>query len=283
MPARFLTERMYQKLLEIIAAYERNTLNVQGRQPALPADHEEILTPETYIAITPAGGIAACIPPIGTGTDPDDIHSYFRPGKALCTIYRLIAINGIDVLVPLGVQKEVHNFMQVKLAGSLPFKITRDKPGTWWADGIALEVEECDTTTGTGTHIGTGTHGGGTPQQCDKGSCGDEGVPSTLVANITDKVGCFTSLPDTISFTCVNVTGGHVYEQLGTLDECGETQSWSIGTLPTSIPFEHRPALQGGGFGPQACEDGYTCSPYSAVFHINNFAGATATVTVVEM
>ncbi len=112
---------------------------------------------------------------------------------------------------------------------------------------------------------------------CCTGSCADGNVSSTLTATVTDKVGCFTSLPSTLDFSCQDSSPGfHFWELTTTISACGHTGG-EIGCT-SGVPTL---SLTGGVLLSTLAEAGYVCYPFSAVFLLDDGGGNTATITVV--
>lgn len=117
-----------------VAAIKRLLAQVRGRPnnsslgPSDQWDHEEFPAPEVYIALTPAAGIPALTPEVGTGTlGEGDIV-----GAAECDIY---CVDSNDVLRPvLGLSKRVLNLSSNDIGGLDWVAIKRDKFGSWLAD-----------------------------------------------------------------------------------------------------------------------------------------------------
>jgi hypothetical protein len=94
-------------------------------------DHEEILSSEVYIALTPESGI----PALGVGTatpGPGDI-----PGSADCSIYR-IAYDGSDFVIEASaaIGRKVYNLSSQAIEGNTWVTISRDKFGVWIVTSI---------------------------------------------------------------------------------------------------------------------------------------------------
>ncbi len=143
-----------------------------------------------------------------------------------------------------------------------------------------------DTNIGGGSGSGSGSGGGtGTSCSCD-GLCGDPGVPSTLAATFTSKVGAWAAMPDSATLSCSeNGLGGHIWLAGGSLATVfGEPQLSEVGCGAsfgnTGVPHWGWTGTSGSGHS-VACDAGNTCLPFSAVFHVDDGAGNTMTVTVV--
>ncbi len=140
----------------------------------------------------------------------------------------------------------------------------------------AIVADECCSSSGSGS--GSGGGGG----NCCAGECGSSGVAGTLTATVTAKVGCFTSFPDTITWTCTdNGIGGHFWFPDSTSTVCGHTNPTSIYCAAGSPPnFGY--TNSSGSSSATPAQAGYTCNPFSAVFLVDDGAGNTCTVTVVS-
>lgn len=121
-------------------------------QPSMPrrgseatVEREETFVPETYLARTPTGGIAALVEnTTGTGTtDETDDVIY----SALCDVYRLdpigVSTPGTGRLTKLRFQKRVWNIAPVALPERQLVLITRDKFGRWYATAPWLDFGTC--------------------------------------------------------------------------------------------------------------------------------------------
>ncbi len=131
-----------------------------------------------------------------------------------------------------------------------------------------------------GSGSGSGSGGG----NCCTGNCGTPGVPATLTVTFTDKAGCFTTLPDTLTLDCTTHSTVHDWES-STFSVCGldGVQAIIACVSPTFAPAF---ALANGSIPPlpptTQPQDGWTCSPFFAVYLVDNGAGGTFTATVTE-
>ncbi len=136
----------------------------------------------------------------------------------------------------------------------------------WCGNGYVV-VDDCGSGSGSG--------------DCCFGTCGSAGVSATLTGTVTDKVGCFTLQTGTLIYTCQNGggAGNHFWQltsgDLGCGSSAGNINACSAGVAITPI------LSLGGGLTPVTADAGYTCSPFSAVFHYNDGAGNSCTITVV--
>lgn len=139
-----------QSLKELLREHERRSRNTTGRIGAQDIEHQEYMTPEVYVARTPAGGIPA-LDENTTGTSTtalgDDV-----PGYAECDIYRIIDDEtGGDnpVLKPVEeLSKRVHNLSIFPIDEYQLIQVIRDKFGNWYAHDIWIGTD----TVGTGTN-----------------------------------------------------------------------------------------------------------------------------------
>lgn len=141
------------KLINELIRAHRNAQGRLGRPREAVDDHQ---APETYIALTPTGGI-----PARTGT---------TPGQAECNVFQA-EMNGTTRRlrqVP-GLTRVVLNIQDQKIPGNKYVETTRDKYGEWLASYFPSSSVELDDRedeahgageTGTGTGTGTGTEGG---------------------------------------------------------------------------------------------------------------------------
>lgn len=87
-------------------------------------DHQEHQAPETYIAISPEGGIPAL----------EQDGADFIPGLAECTIYQLIYVDDIPNLLEVtDFSKTVYNLSTIDIPEGFWLPISRDKYGKWFA------------------------------------------------------------------------------------------------------------------------------------------------------
>lgn len=125
---------------------------------------------------------------------------------------------------------------------------------------------------------------GGGPGGCCDGICGTPGVPSVLTGTVTSKVGCFTTLPDTINFYCQDSGAGHTWDAIVVEDYCGNVgpSAWQIkcSTGDGNLFWIGTPDLPG--IRDTVPESGFTCVPFSAVYLLNDNAGNSVTITVTE-
>jgi|TARA_R110000824_G_scaffold395565_1_gene596318 hypothetical protein len=167
MPLRFLTDEDAEILKEVIRLGKESRINSPSKLQ-IEDDHQ---APEVYIALIPAGGIAA--------------RSGTTISSALCTIYRNIS----GTLTPVTeFDHLVYSIQDSALSGGSYTAVKRDKYGEWYADagggGVVLKhavirsvcdiacgtyvveilersfTEDCTTATETGT--GTAAAGTGT-------------------------------------------------------------------------------------------------------------------------
>ncbi len=140
----------------------------------------------------------------------------------------------------------------------------------------------CDDWPATITVSPCGSGSGGDASCCD-GVCEDGDVSSTLTATVTAKVGCFTDFPDTITYTCADDgIGGHTWDADSTFTACGHVNPGGIacslngGELEPAFVWTNPANVVQTTF-PDA---GFVCYPFAAVYHCDDGAGNTATVTV---
>jgi hypothetical protein len=163
--------------------------------------------------------------------------------------------------------------------------------GTEPGDGVKIcsgpycSEEEAAAVCDAGSGSGSGGGGGGPCPACDCLACGSPGISPTLTATITDKVGAFVDLPDTLGFGCVDFGSGHLWQATATVTVTldgtpvtGTPQvSGGTGGVPVlGMPFGVTPS------GPaEAHPDmGYSCYPFLGVYHLDDGLGNTATVTI---
>ncbi len=141
-----LTEQDAKVLREFLAAQRRKKPAIRyAREPDEPP------APETYVALTPAGGIPAITLGVGTGTGsgPDQV------AYADCDIYRVVRLRSFKQLHAMGITRPVHSLSHEAVPGGIYVLITRDKGGTWWVSGTPADLShEVDPGTGTGTGTG---------------------------------------------------------------------------------------------------------------------------------
>lgn len=134
-PIYGLTDADRRKLKQLFDDFygESRTSPVRTQTPR----DEEYLTPEIYVALTPAGGIPALAegPDAGTAFGEGDI-----PGSADCQIYQVIA-GSLDTIT--GVTRTVYNLSESDIDGDSWILATRDKFGKWWAVPSAPEAVPC--------------------------------------------------------------------------------------------------------------------------------------------
>lgn len=122
-----LTEKDRDDLRQLFTEWNNTPGNPANRAPAVTHDY-----PSTgaYIAYAPLGIDAAEeVSETGTGT-----AVYLAPGAALCDIYRLLNLNGIPTLYPLGINSQmVFNISDAALAVGSWLLILQDKFNTWYA------------------------------------------------------------------------------------------------------------------------------------------------------
>jgi hypothetical protein len=134
-----LTDEDLAAIRRVVRAESQAVRNTTGR--AGPESGERYLTPETYVAKTPADGIPAFEDPV--------------PGHATCDIYRVIpkAIakdltadppepeNRIELnLVKMeNGPREVYSISEQELAGNAWMIVTRDKDGCFWPVNVGAD------------------------------------------------------------------------------------------------------------------------------------------------
>jgi len=133
------TEGDLEVLREIVRE-RRQRGKATPRRPAVPDD--PYMTPEVYVALTPADGIPAVIESDDTGTAFGDRDV---AGCAFCDVYRLVPYAGNNKkLEKVGdLQKLVHNVFMIDLPGNRFVPVARDKYGDWLATTPALDFGTC--------------------------------------------------------------------------------------------------------------------------------------------
>jgi hypothetical protein len=131
------------------------------------------------------------------------------------------------------------------------------------------------TCVGTDGSTGSGS-GSGAASDCCTGLCGDPGTPGTLTATVTDKTGDFTALPDTLDFDCTD-SGANTHEWFA-----ADSSAVACKTAHGNQPCLELVNPVSGPTLTYPPEPGYTCSPFAAVYLVDDGAGNTCTVTVVS-
>jgi hypothetical protein len=136
-----------------------------------------------------------------------------------------------------------------------------------------------------GDCAGGGGGGGGTGISCScAGGCSGVGA---LTATYTDTVGAWTAMPDSATLPCQPVNAGadhawYVVAGVATVFGQGQASEIACGSGSASgVPIFAWTDADGVGHVVE-CEAGNTCSPFSAVFKVDDGAGNTMTVTVIE-
>lgn len=138
-PAYFLTPDDRATLDRLIAAESRRFRSVRkAGEAAGDVDDQEYLTPEVFVARTPAGGIPALYEGsstgTGTGTGTEDL-SGDQPGYADCQVWRVLGegVGETPTMSPLDAPYyRVYNMSAEDVPGDEWVLIARDKPGAWW-------------------------------------------------------------------------------------------------------------------------------------------------------
>lgn len=119
----FLSGDDRNTLRDMVADWRRRVRNTTGR----PAPEDEgYLTPEVYLARTPAAGIPA-MDANATGTGLDD-----EPGAAECDIYRVTDEGGaVGVARSSARQRKVYNLSESAIEGDRWLIVARTKDGKW--------------------------------------------------------------------------------------------------------------------------------------------------------
>jgi hypothetical protein len=84
-----------------------------------------------YLALTPAGGIAAA----AQGSTGTGIHAAIDdiPGSADCQVYRTLNVTGVPFLATAGFQvRRVHNYNPLAIPGNKLVQVFRDNFGQWY-------------------------------------------------------------------------------------------------------------------------------------------------------
>lgn len=130
-------------ILKELVQFRKDQLETPRRSNPYSIDHEETFAPETYLARTPTGGIAALNEmTTGTGTtdDLDDVIS-----SAMCDVYRVLQSGPSSyALQKLTFQRRVFNPIPVALPSRQLVLITRDKFGTWFVTAPFLDFGTCE-------------------------------------------------------------------------------------------------------------------------------------------
>ncbi len=102
------------------------------------------------------------------------------------------------------------------------------------------------------------------------------GAPTsrTLAATVTAKVGCFVDYPDVITYTRADDgTGGHIYSQSS---ECFKACSSYISCTDGVPQWQNQTGTQRA-----VADKGFIRYPFAAVFHVDDGAGNSATITAI--
>lgn len=120
--------------------------------------------------------------------------------------------------------------------------------------------------------------GGGSSGSFDCSGQADPLLPN-LTATVTNKVGCFTGMPDSFTFV-----GGEILWTADTPDfACGggcTYAAWEIASTTMNLGASTTGGCAGPGF--WAPEAGGICDPVVAVYLVDDGAGNTCTITVAE-
>lgn len=100
---------------------------------------------QTYVCLSPAGGIPAMASSEGTGSSfgtgtGSSGGDYTTPGAAVCTVYKL---KTETYLVPQTVKIRVHNLSFTAIPGHRWFTAHKDAYGQWYAGEQWLEFGTC--------------------------------------------------------------------------------------------------------------------------------------------
>jgi len=124
--------------------------------------------------------------------------------------------------------------------------------------------------------------GGGGNAACVTGGCGSAGVPATLTATVTAPVGCYVGMAGSFTLACQTFVSSGVtshYWQAASMPICGAAFAVPTVMGSTSAPPSLNLGLSAGA-GTANADAGYSCSPFAAVFHVNDNAGNSCTVAV---
>lgn len=137
----FLSGEDRQLLGELLKREKQSRVNTQNR-PAV----EEILdkAPDVYIARSPPLGIPALTEHDTSTTGTGTIESgEDQPGSAICKIYKIQNISGIDKLVYIGRNYLVYNISTSVIPGWRWIKVGKDKFGNWIVDNENFPFDQC--------------------------------------------------------------------------------------------------------------------------------------------
>ena len=199
--------------------------------------------------------------------------AYFGPGSVSITIY---VLSGGSWQVQFA---DYHgDTVKYDFTVSLP-----DCCETWTGTLVAPDVEGNTPATvslaascgpGCGSGSGSGSASGGS-------SCCDGACTGDLSATITGATGCYASLPALLSLRCINAGGDIHYWFYESPSVCGGLLLTVSCVHPDGSTGSPMLYVQRGttsiAYTPQA---GWTCSPFSAVYDVDDGAGDTMTVTV---
>lgn len=135
-PLRFLTTKEAKVLRDLIQKVMR--MPSGGPLRYRPGEDTDILPPETYLARTPAGGIAALdVNTTTTGTGSGTARNDDVPGEADCALYQILDVDGTPTVKEIGVTRTVYNYSTSAIPGRKLIAVTREKFGRW----LALEPQ----------------------------------------------------------------------------------------------------------------------------------------------
>lgn len=238
----YLTEDDAVILREMAADYRKRKGGGPRRATPQEIDHQ---APETYIAETPSGGIDGM-----EGTEP---------GKATCTIWRILDDGTPELLELSDFDKVVYNIDERPVHGNYKIKVTRDKLGYWLAaSGFVGCCENAD------------------PVPAPPGGCGymwiagdSHGRPGGFAWSC----GCHPGNPQPpggvlrYDYIASGNAGGcisWIVEEWGCdnelLGQTGYCTAWTSGPSPWCLPFIPQP-LAFGQFAPlcDPCPPGFSC------------------------
>lgn len=112
----------------IIGQFKKLRIN-PDQLPFVP--NPTLTAPNVYIALTPSSGIPAMRSGNGVGTGSFSVDV---PGNALCKIYRLQFIDGVQGLYLVNTSVTVYNITFTAVPANTYIIIKRDKFGVWIAD-----------------------------------------------------------------------------------------------------------------------------------------------------
>lgn len=284
MPAHLLSDSEWLTFRELLQWWRRFNRTNYNRNPALPNDATDNLTPGIYIARTPPDGIPALVQSSDTGTGtPPPSQDRDRPGFAFCYIYKILEDdNGVERLYAIGQAPiKVRNLLTAAIPGRAWITIIKENFGKYLVPAQGFEFRQCEDEITPGTGSGSGSDGDGGEEDCGEGFCGDAGVPDILTATLTNKTGCFLELPDSFELSCSNTGAGHIYESDNfSLPSCAA----SLNMIFILNPINMKLSINA----PQwNAESGYTCSPLSAVYLITGVDApddgeGSCTITIIE-